>query len=75
MNRANLRPIGTIVVVQRVRAMNRRGLRPVELELLRRAAVRRELLLERRRLQWRRWLGPALLCVGALAIVVANLWH
>ncbi len=52
-----------------------RGLRPVELELLRRSAVRRELLLERRRRQWRPWLAPALLCRGALASFVANLWR
>lgn len=55
--------------------MSRGGLRPVELELLRRSAVRRELLLERRRVQWRRWLGPGLLCVGALGIFLANLWR
>ncbi len=55
--------------------MSRGGLRPVELELLRRSAVRRELLLERRRRTWRPWLGAAALCVGALAIFVANLWR
>jgi len=52
-----------------------RGLRPVELELLRRSAVRRELLLERRRRQWRPFVGPALLCLGALAIFALNLWR
>jgi len=55
--------------------VNRGRLRPVELELLRRSAVRRELLLERRRRTWRPRLGAALLCLGALAIFVANLWR